>query len=98
MTPEREADILLKALTTEDLLKEMDRLREARSNQNRIIDGLITERDDAREKYARLKEAAETILHCSGKMVSSTIPGKTIIAIEVPLDDILNLRRELKGS
>jgi len=28
LTPEREAEILMKALTTEDLLKEIDRLRE----------------------------------------------------------------------
>jgi len=50
------------------------------------------------EKYEDLKGAAEPFIHCSAKMVSSTIPGETIIAIEVPLEAILNLRRKLKGS
>lgn len=45
----------------------------------------------------RLKKAAEPFIHHSAKLISQSF-GKVYMTIEVPVADILNLRKVLKGS
>ena len=45
-----------------------------------------------------LRKAAEPFIHCSTKLVSQSTDGKAYVSIEVPMDAILALRKELKGS
>jgi hypothetical protein len=100
MTPEREADIrriipywtpTTAGTAIEDLLAEIDRLCELRINSQATYDLVL-------EKYDSLKAAAEPFITHSAKLVSKSTDGKAYMLIEVPWYDILNLRRELKGS
>ena len=97
MTPEREAQIREysphwapgSAIT--DLLAEIDRLRKIRINSQATYDLVL-------EKYDSLKAAAEPFITHSAKLVSKSTAGKAYVTIEVPMDDILTLRKELRGS
>jgi hypothetical protein len=59
---------------------------------------LFVEISRLREKYYSLKAAAAPFITHSAKLASQSTDGKAYVLIEVPVDDILNLRRELKGS
>ena len=45
-----------------------------------------------------LRKAAAPFITHSAKLATQSNYGKAYVLIEVPVDDILNLRRELKGS
>ena len=99
MTPEREADIrriipywtpTTAGTAIEDLLAEIDRLCELRINSQATYDLVL-------EKYDSLKAAAEPFITHSAKFVQAAA-GKACVTIEVPMDDILSLRKELRGS
>jgi hypothetical protein len=46
----------------------------------------------------RLRTAAEPFIHHPAKLVSQSTDGKAYTMIEVLIEDILNLRKALKGS
>ena len=103
MTPEREAEIRewiaeephrvfygSHWLRASDLLAEIDRLWKIRINSQATYDLVL-------EKYDSLKAAAEPFITHSAKLVQAAA-GKAYVTIEVPMDDILSLRKELRGS
>ena len=96
MTPEREAQIRgysphwAPGSAIKDLLAEIDRLRKIRINSQATYDLVL-------EKYDSLKAAAEPFITHSAKLVQAAA-GKAYVTIEVPMDDILTLRKELRGS
>jgi len=61
------------------------------------VKDLLAEIDSLREKYDSLKAAAAPFITHSARLASQSTDGKAYVLIEVPVDDILNLRRELKG-
>jgi len=98
MTPEREKEIradlkrgrlMFPAGDVHDLLAEIDRLRETIELCRKDADQIA--------KYASLKAAAEPFITHSAKLVQAAA-GKAYVTIEVPMDDILTLRKELRGS
>jgi hypothetical protein len=104
MTPEREAEIREWTAQKQhcefygshwqmasDLLAEIDRLRELRINSQLQYDIVL-------EEYAALKQAATPFIRHSAKLISQSTDGKAYMTISVPVADILNLRKVLKGE
>ena len=75
----------------------------------RVEEGLSLDRIDKRdiqpesyldvlEDLRDLRKAAAPFITHSARLSSQSTTGKAYVLIEVPVDDILNLRRELMGT